>query len=216
MGPRAGRRRQAGRPGNQFPGRPGRRDAGRGARGDGVRPVRHPRLHAARPPAGVAGDRASGWSGRTGRWRRFSPRASPESLRGPQFDAAWCDELGEMDQGRGRLGHAAVRAAAGRAAAGGGDDDAAARRRCCRALLEAPGTAVTRAPTAANRMHLATGFLEAVTARYGGSRLGRQELDGELRARRRGRALELGDAGGGAGSRARWSSTGWWWRSTRR
>ncbi len=38
----------------------------------------------------------------------------------------------------------------------------------------------TRAPTAANRMHLAKRFLEAVTARYGMSRLGRQELDGEL------------------------------------
>ena len=49
------------------------------------------------------------------------------------------------------------------------------------ALLEAASTAVTtRAPTAANRMHLAAGFIEAVTARYGGSRLGRQELDGEL------------------------------------
>ena len=39
---------------------------------------------------------------------------------------------------------------------------------------------VTRAPTAANRMHLAASFLEAVTAKYGGTRLGRQELDGEL------------------------------------
>ena len=39
---------------------------------------------------------------------------------------------------------------------------------------------VTRAPTAANRMHLAASFLEAVTAKYGGQRLGRQELDGEL------------------------------------
>ena len=39
---------------------------------------------------------------------------------------------------------------------------------------------VTRAPTAANRMHLAASFLEAVTAKYGGSRLGRQELDGEF------------------------------------
>jgi len=39
---------------------------------------------------------------------------------------------------------------------------------------------VTRAATAANRMHLAQGFLEKVTARYGGSSQGRQELDGEF------------------------------------
>ena len=47
-------------------------------------------------------------------------------------------------------------------------------------LVEAAGTVVTRAPTAANRMHLADGFLEKVTARYGGTSLGRQELDGEF------------------------------------
>ena len=69
-----------------------------------------------------------------------------------------------------------------------------------RALLEAPGTVVTRAPTAANRMHLATGFLETVTREYGGTRLGRQELDGELVLDVDGRALDLGDAGGGAGA----------------
>ena len=68
-------------------------DARPGARGDGVRDVRHPRLLAARPAAGVAGDAASGWSGRTARRRRSSRRANPESLRGPQFDCAWCDEL---------------------------------------------------------------------------------------------------------------------------
>ena len=37
--------------------------------------------------------RAAGWNGRTARWRRCFPPRIPESLRGPQFAAAWCDEL---------------------------------------------------------------------------------------------------------------------------
>ena len=54
----------------------------------------------------------------------------PESLRGPQFDAAWCDELGKWRHAEADLGHAAVRPAARRPAAPGGHDDAAADRRC--------------------------------------------------------------------------------------
>jgi phage terminase large subunit-like protein len=40
--------------------------------------------------------------------------------------------------------------------------------------------AVTRLATEDNAANLAAGFLEAVRSRYGGTRLGRQELDGEL------------------------------------
>lgn len=43
-----------------------------------------------------------------------------------------------------------------------------------------PGTVVTRAPSDANRAYLADGYLERVEAQYGGSRLGRQEIQGEL------------------------------------
>jgi phage terminase large subunit-like protein len=105
--------------------------------------------------------------------------SSPESLRGPQFDCAWCDELGKwrkadeawnMLQFALRLGERprAVVTTTPRA------------NPALLALVDAAGTAVTRAPTAANRMHLAPGFLDAVSARYGGSTLGRQELDGEF------------------------------------
>jgi len=105
--------------------------------------------------------------------------ADPESLRGPQFDAAWCDELAKWTKGEAawdmlrfalRLGDRpqALVTTTPRGAP------------LLQALLDAPDTVVTRAPTAANRMHLARGFLEAVTRTYGGSRLGRQELDGEI------------------------------------
>ena len=83
-------------------------------------------------------------------------------------------------------------------------------------LVEAPGTVVTRAPTAANRMHLADGFLEEVTARYGGTSLGRQELDGEFVLDARRGALEPGRRWRRRGRRRRVSWTGSWWRSTRR
>jgi phage terminase large subunit-like protein len=47
-------------------------------------------------------------------------------------------------------------------------------------LIADPRTAVTRAATAANAAHLSPAFLETVVARYAGTRLGRQELDGEI------------------------------------
>jgi phage terminase large subunit-like protein len=47
-------------------------------------------------------------------------------------------------------------------------------------LLADPRTRVTRAPTQANKDHLSPAFLENVVGRYAGTRMGRQELDGEL------------------------------------
>lgn len=47
-------------------------------------------------------------------------------------------------------------------------------------LIADSGVAVTRAATAANAANLAPGFLQAVVGAYAGTRLGRQELDGEL------------------------------------
>jgi phage terminase large subunit-like protein len=49
-----------------------------------------------------------------------------------------------------------------------------------KALIADEGTRLTRISTLANRANLAPGFIDALSARYGGTRLGRQELDGEL------------------------------------
>lgn len=49
-----------------------------------------------------------------------------------------------------------------------------------RRLLSEAGTVVTRASTKANAFNLAPRFLDAVVGRYNGTRLGRQELEGEL------------------------------------
>jgi phage terminase large subunit-like protein len=52
------------------------------------------------------------------------------------------------------------------------------------ALVKDAGTRVTRIRTEDNAGNLAAGFLDTMRARYGGTRLGRQELDGELIADR--------------------------------
>lgn len=101
----------------------------------------------------------------------------PESLRGPQFEAAWCDELAkwtyadkafDMLQFGLRLG----------------DNP----RQCItttprptallKRLAADPMTALSRAPTRANAANLAPNFLAQIVARYAGTALGRQELDG--------------------------------------
>src|SRR5690606_1405195 len=103
----------------------------------------------------------------------------PESLRGPQFGCAWADELAkwryaeaafDMLQFGLRLG------AAPRQIVTTTPRPSALIKR----LLADPTTAVTRAPTSANAFHLAPTFLKTVMARYAGTRLGRQELDGEI------------------------------------
>lgn len=105
----------------------------------------------------------------------------PEGLRGPQFDAAWVDELAKWKRGQEAWDQLqfALRL---------GDDP-----RVCvtttprnvdvlKRLLASPSTVQTHAPTEANAANLASSFLDEVKARYKGTRLGRQELDGVLLA----------------------------------
>jgi len=47
-------------------------------------------------------------------------------------------------------------------------------------IMANPKTVMTHAPTQANRAYLAEGFLDEVRARFAGTRMGRQELDGVL------------------------------------
>jgi phage terminase large subunit-like protein len=103
----------------------------------------------------------------------------PEQLRGPQFDAAWCDELAkwrhadatfDMLQFGLRLGlrPRQLVTTTPRPIA------------LVKRLLADPRTGVTRAPTHANAAYLSPAFLDEVLARYSGTRLGRQEIDGEI------------------------------------
>jgi predicted phage terminase large subunit-like protein len=102
----------------------------------------------------------------------------PNRLRGPQHDLAWCDELAawrypaawDMLMFGLRLGEdpRVVVTTTPRPI------------RLIRELLTDPKVVVTRGRTIENRKHLAPAFLEQIVRRYEGTRLGRQELDGEI------------------------------------
>ena len=102
-----------------------------------------------------------------------------EGLRGPQFDAAWIDELAKWP-------HAEEAWDMLQFALRLGDQPRQVVTTPPRAvpilqrLLEVTSTVMTHAPTWANRANLAESFLDEVGARYGGTRLGRQELEGIL------------------------------------
>ncbi len=102
----------------------------------------------------------------------------PESLRGPQFDLAWCDELAkwkyadavwDMLQFSLRLGEhpQALVTTTPRPIP------------LLKRIMSDPASLVAHAPTGRNAF-LSPSFLDEMTERYGGTRLGRQELDGEL------------------------------------
>lgn len=103
----------------------------------------------------------------------------PESLRGPQFDAAWIDELAKWKKAEDtwdmlqfglRLGENPRQVIT----------TTPRNVPVLKAILANPSTVTTHAPTEANRAYLAKSFLEEVRTRYAGTRLGRQELDGVL------------------------------------
>ncbi|WP_097029804.1 DNA-packaging protein [Cereibacter ovatus] len=103
----------------------------------------------------------------------------PESLRGPQFDAAWADELakwGRAEEAWDMLQFALRSGEEPRQVVTTTPRNVPVLRH----ILDNPSTVVTHAPTEANRAYLAKSFLEEVHARYDGTRLGRQELEGVL------------------------------------
>src|SRR4051795_4543695 len=103
----------------------------------------------------------------------------PESLRGPQFHAAWCDEIAKWRQAEkafDMLQFALRLGAHPRQAISTTPRPIPLLRR----LIADPSSAVTRAGTIANARNLSPTFLSGVVARYAGTSLGRQELDGEL------------------------------------
>lgn len=103
----------------------------------------------------------------------------PEALRGPQFDAAWVDELAKWKKAEEAwdMLQFCLRL---------GDHP----RQCVtttprnvpilKRLLESDSTVMTHAMTSANRANLAQSFLEEVMSRYGQTRLGLQELEGRF------------------------------------
>lgn len=103
----------------------------------------------------------------------------PSSLRGPQFDAAWVDELAKWKKAGDTWDQLQFGLRLGknpRQVVTTTPQNVAVLK----TILKNPSTVVTHAPTDANRAYLAASFLEEVKARYGGTRFGQQELEGKL------------------------------------
>ncbi len=107
--------------------------------------------------------------------------AEPESLRGPQFSHGWADEIAKWPMGQVAWDILMPALRLGR------------RPRVLatttprpvplvRGLVAREGmdVVVTRGATRDNQGNLAPGFVDAMERQYGGTRFGRQELDGEL------------------------------------
>lgn len=103
----------------------------------------------------------------------------PDQLRGPQFDAAWCDELAKWRYAEQTFDQLQFGLRLG----------AHPRQiitttprpiKVVRRLINDKNTVVTRGRTFDNASNLAAPFLRQVEERYGGTRLGRQELEGEV------------------------------------
>lgn len=101
----------------------------------------------------------------------------PDSLRGPQFHAAWADEFCAWPKPAETLAMLRFGLRLGQ------DPRLVVTStprpiRALKALMAEPGAWLTRAGTSANAAHLAPAFLRTLESLYGGTRLAAQELDG--------------------------------------
>lgn len=104
--------------------------------------------------------------------------AAAENLRGPEHHVAWCDELAKWPKGDAAWDNLMMGLRLGetpRVLVTTTPRPTALMRR----IMALPGFAETRGGTNDNP-YLPSTFVEAMVASYGGTRLGRQELDGEL------------------------------------
>jgi len=103
---------------------------------------------------------------------------TPDKLRGPQHHAAWCDELAKWRLGDQTWDNLMLGMRLGQrpqVLVTTTPRPTALMRR----IMAEPGFVETRGRTRDNP-HLAESFVAAMETLYGGTRLGRQELDGEL------------------------------------
>lgn len=103
----------------------------------------------------------------------------PERLRGPQCDAWWADELAAWKYQKETWDMLQFGARLGRDPRGV-ITTTPKPHPLIKELVSRPDVFVTRGHTADNAANLAPGFMAAIEARYAGTRLGRQELSGEI------------------------------------
>lgn len=103
----------------------------------------------------------------------------PDGLRGAQCDAAWADEFCAWTYAEDSLSNLRLGLRLGK------DPrlvitTTPRRTPALLKLTKTAGVEISRAPTRVNRYHLAPDFLAMMEDAYGGSPLGKQELDGEI------------------------------------
>lgn len=102
----------------------------------------------------------------------------PDQLRGPEFDTAWVDEFAKYSKARDtwdmlqftmRQGSPQVLVTT-----------TPRPIPIIKEIIAEPTTVITRGSTMDNADNLAPSFMEKIVSKYAGTRLGRQELDGEI------------------------------------
>jgi phage terminase large subunit-like protein len=105
---------------------------------------------------------------------------APEKLRGPEHDFAWADELAKWPAGGGDAAWDNLMMGMRRGEQPRVVVTTTPRPvKLMRRVMAMPGVHETRGRTRDN-LHLPRSFVEAMLADYAGTRLGRQELDGEM------------------------------------
>ncbi|WP_010545088.1 DNA-packaging protein [Sphingomonas elodea] len=105
---------------------------------------------------------------------------APEKLRGPEHDFAWCDELAKWRGGAADIAWDNLMMGMRRGERPRVVVTTTPRPvKLMRRVMTMPGVHETRGRTRDN-LHLPASFVEAMLADYAGTRLGRQELDGEM------------------------------------
>ena len=103
----------------------------------------------------------------------------PDQLRGPQFDAAWCDELASWEYAPQTWDNLSFALRLGRHPRSVVTTTPKPIE-LIRSLPNSPGVHVTRGSTFDNKDNLASSFFKGITDQYDGTRIGRQEIYAEL------------------------------------
>ena len=103
----------------------------------------------------------------------------PDQLRGPQFDAAWCDELASWEYPEQTWDNLSFALRLGRHPRSVVTTTPKPFE-LIRDLPNSPGVHVTRGSTFDNKDNLAPSFFNGIIERYDGTRLGQQEIHAEL------------------------------------
>ena len=103
----------------------------------------------------------------------------PDQLRGPQFDAAWCDELASWEYPAQTWDNLTFALRLGRRPRSVVTTTPKSIE-LVNTLTNGPGVHVTRGTTFDNKDNLAPAFFDGIIEQYDGTRIGRQEIYAEL------------------------------------